>query len=285
MKKMTALLVVVLTLLLSGCQLLGLSDLAIALRNMDKLDSYKMDMDYYYQDTKILYSYAYVAANYQELHIGNETISMYEIDGEMYTVTNYMGFPVLELDEDLASDEEGYDDFNLLLDADFEEDGDYYVLTGDLFEDVSEIRIKVEDKHVTEMRLMAYIDGLDLEIVIEFSKFNDVDVNFVYYISNTERAQLESHATINGVNDIMTNNDAFFVFSDIVADCNMREMTCFIEAEPGLDYDLETEEVRLQEIGTWQPYASFVQTITSDDITEEYFEMLNFVAELHDKYK
>ena len=285
MKKLTALLVVVMSILLSGCELLGMSELAVALRNMDKLDSYRMDMDYYYQDQKLMSSYAKVAANYQQIHIEGEVISIYEIDGDYYTVEDYMGFPVLMLDEEYGDDEEDYDDFNLLLDADFEEDGDYYVLSGDLFEDVSEIRIKVEDRYVIEMQFDIYLDGLDLEVVIEFSDFDDADVRFEYYITNTEKAQLESHATVNGVNEIMTHLDGFSVFSDIVADCDMSDMTCFLEAEPGLDYDLDNQEVRLQDIGTWQPYASFVDTIDSDDITIEYFEMLNFVAELYDKYK
>lgn len=287
MRKINLVLIMFFIIILSGCKLFGMTDIIIALRNTDKLDSYKMDMTFELDGEQALTSYSYVVGNYQELHINDETIKMFDIDGTIYNLVEWYGLPILE---DGNLDEEEYDDFNLFESYDFVEDGDYYVLEGesDLFEGISTIKFKVEDKKIKEMILIGEteISGTTsyMTIIVEYSKYNEVDIEIPLYLTEEEIEMMEGYFETQIFFDILNSYDGFFIMGNPGMDCFDPDFPCFIESEPPLDYNLETQEVSYMDQNNWVPYETFVNSISSETITLEYFEFINYYAELHEKY-
>ena len=183
----------------SGCDIVQKSEMAIALANMETMDSYRMDITLELDGETFVESYAYVVGEYQEIYILDTVQSLFLIDNMYYTIHfDYYGFPTLEATT--RPDDEDYSEFDLFLDYEFEVDDDgYYVLTSevDMFDGVTTVKFKIEDRKIKEMVLNGEMDVLgetfNFDSIIVYSEYNEVDIPVPVYLTDEEITQFDTY--------------------------------------------------------------------------------------------
>jgi len=287
MKKIIVLASTILVILsLSSCDLIEKSEMLVALFEMEELDSYQMDMTIDLDGEEFITSTTYVVGEYQETEVLGIVQGMFVIDNTYYIVGESYALPKLE--EFMDIDEEDYDDFSLLLDFDFtvDEEG-YYVLESDteVFEDVTTIKFKLDATRIKEMVLIGEMEMLDetfvMQVTIEYSNYNNVDINVPLHMTFEEVETLDNYIEMFDVNDIISFEDGFSIMGMPTVDC--LNGTCFIESEPGIDYDLFAQEASIQEENIFLPYAEFASN-NPETISIEFFEFMHFYYETYNKY-
>ena len=286
MKKLLVILTVLLTTVLSGCELIGLSKIAIASNNMDKLDSYQMDMDVEVTNLGTLSGVAYVDGNYTEMTMEGFTMEMFEIDGNIYTIEidEFLKLPILVRDEE--QEEEDYDDFSIYEDFDFEQDGDYYVLTdgaSDLFEDVETLRIKIEDDYITEMIMEGTMESYEMVFTITFSEFDEIELDPPFYVTEEEITDLHERAEQLGFNSVFPMGESFSLVGTLVVDCFSQSNACFIESYVGLlEYNPRNKTLLTELHENALPYETAISELQYDMVT---VELIEFIDEYYFLYK
>ena len=272
---------------LSGCSVWGVSATTIALTNMDKLESYRMDLTLKLDGESVLTSYALVQGGYEQLHIGDVQMDLFIEEDGTYVIERFNGIPVLQYSEEYSLDEENYDDFAFFLDAEFEQDGDYWVMTGeqDLFEDVTEIKFLLKNNRVKEMILVGEMEEMELEIFILFSEYNDVSIDIPPHITEEEYdAFLEDMASV-GIQSIdLLYNGAFFLNGETIwVDCGESyDNVCFFESSPALFYnwvDNTYSDVEMTLETTFETYAELNAVYPNSGVTEELIAFIELYLE------
>jgi hypothetical protein len=285
MKKVLMIITLFFTIILSGCQLIGLSKIAIASNNMEELDSYRMDLEIDVTNIMTITGTASVDGDYTEMVMDGETTSMFEKNGSVYTIDrNWLGLPVLVEEED-EEEEENYDDFSLYKDYDFEQDGEYYVLTdgtSDLFEDMETLKIRIENNYITEMILEGVLETYEMVLTITFSEFNNVELTPPLYVSEETIMHLEERMEELGFIGVDWGGATFGLAGTIGVNCGGYGQFCHIESASGvLLYHPINETLQVCCEGTPEPYETMVTTLQDEEISTE---MIEFIGEFYFLY-
>lgn len=294
MKRLSAILVLLLVFMLSGCQLLGARELVNAFENMDELDSYKMDITVKIDQFSVS-SEAWVDGNYEELRGPGLHLNIIELDEKLYTIEeNNFGLNALYPYQ--VTDDENYDDFDTMLTYDFEQDGDYYILIGDIpfFDDVSEIKALISDGYVTEMTFETDLEGDTTTITVEYSEFDEVELTIPSYLSIEENEIIDSYAESVFMlsSDIYTDTSPIdgeledhlnFLGEGYFVDCNIGTSVCNSDLNPIFLYHLEYQTCvdLFVSADTYIPYVEFANNHPSPMVTPELFEFINLIYSYH----
>jgi hypothetical protein len=284
MKKIMVLATIFLTtILLSGCQIFGMVEIADTMDNMNNLESYKMTMETYYEDELIDTSYVYVDGNHQHI-TGIMDMYLVEQDGVLYTLEPFFG--VFKLQE-MVDNSDSYDEFDEYATFEFTKKDGYYIVSSENIdiEGVEELKFKIEDDLISEMILSMEVLDEQFEMVIIYSHYNEIEVDMPYYVS-LETVQEINQLSVNAIAEIrFTNSDytTFQVFADFIQiECDYNYKICYFDSQGMIMYHMEYETIVDPEQGenNYIPYEDFVASNKYEDLNNELFEYINGVYEV-----
>ena len=285
MKKLQFSLLVLVIGLLTGCSLLGAAETTIAFANMEELQNYRMDMSIKVDGESFVDSYILVDVEqgYEQVNVLGMTIDLFIKDDGMYIIDYSTGYSVALYSEEYSVEEEDYDDFSIFTDVEFEQDGDYWVMTGEneLFEDVSEVKFLIVDSLIKEMIMTGTMEGIEMEISILFSMYDEVDVTVPEYITQDEYNDFIDYLDLYNVTIEIENPESFMIYDDFVwVDCGVSvDNECFFEADPAFYYNW-VEDTYVTDDETFETFADFDTAYPNSNITESIWEAIQTHLEL-----
>lgn len=286
MRKLVLALVLLSTIVLSGCDLLNTAVVASAATNNASLDSFEMIINMKSKDADYdieIETYMYVNDNYIEFVVFEQSLHMLEIDGRMYTLQPYFNSYQLTPSTDDLETEDTLISFENLLEIEFTKEDDYYVVDGEAFglEDVEDVHIFIEDNYITKMEFDMTLGELEIEVLVTYGLFNEITRTCPEYLNDEELGEIDALITSAGINNVVFNEVMFsFTYDGGAVDCEKSDNVCFIETEPWILYHIDTQTITLESdtTSTHIPYEEYTANLPDQDNLGKVIEFLNKVS-------
>ena len=286
MKYVNMVLITVLITLLTSCQIFQLSEVNKALNNMEKLDSYRMDITLNL-DSVSNNLYALVRDDYTEMYYEELTLFFFQKDDGVYTATSDdYGLVQLEKNEELSGDG-SYDDFGIYNNFDFELVDGYYVFNGgemDGIDDLTTTKIRLENDLVREIIIDGFLGGSPLRTSILFSEYDEIDLDVPEFPTIQELATLESYMESLGVTDGGSSSGRPIFSGPFSFDCINDRGSCYFNTNPQLEYDLNNKMISPYNSEDWWDCKTYLVDYPTEDLSEDFLEFLDYYYSLYQKY-
>lgn len=280
MKKTVSILILLLSLVFVMACDLGSSEFEKAFKQFEEAESVKIEMvtsiPALDSDTE---AEVIIDGNYAKISMDNMTIFEYMEDDKVYMLTpygnNYMpveidfedaiGFTALDLD----SEDETY------LEEDFELIEGWYVYQLDNGE-FDEFKIKIEDDVITEMFFASRDGGLDVEISMTLSLYNEASFDFPDNVIDLDVYQEGLETLIENEFDFdFFDNEVHFAHGEAWIVCDMENGgICHFEQYPIIDFEFYATGDEFNYNGS--TYTSLAQLYEAVDMSfdQEMFELI-----------
>lgn len=182
---MKKLIIIVMLFVLSGCTLFQ-SELEKAITNLEKAESYRMDITL--SDIPLFGSVTVVGltdGDYQKISTSmslfgaSDTIT-FEKDGIKYEISEYNDEYIAVVSNETEDSDDGLlsgtSDFINFDPKDFTKDDDGYYTSLKNYDEVIDLKIKVENNYITEAQFRMESEGMTVSVLIEFSGFNSTEI-------------------------------------------------------------------------------------------------------------